>query len=75
MRAPFDSNAHHARLLTICASYRKQIASGRTIFDREFLMSSARACIDGARDTRLAVEGWRNALVLMLAYALLRSGQ
>lgn len=75
MRAPFDPDAHHSRLLTVCASYRRQIATGRTIFDRDFLMLSARACIDGARDTRFAVESWRNALVLMLAYAFFRSCQ
>lgn len=70
MRAPFDPNSHHARLLMVCASYRRQIATGRTIFDRDFLLTSARIALSGARDTRLAVEGWINLLALMIAWAM-----
>lgn len=52
VRPPFDANAHHARMLECAASSRRQIMTGRTIFDRDFLIRQARNCIDGARDVR-----------------------
>lgn len=48
----FHPGSHHARMLACAASSRRQIMSGRTIFDRAFLLAQARNCIAGARDCR-----------------------